>query len=197
MSGGGCGVAGQVCKALACLTDDHPAAQQACTAAIVPLVSLLSHPDTPVVDQACQALACLASDCPQHQAAAGQAGAVLTLMNLLCDLGANGDVDGTQQQQEVVHLLLALLVVATQVSHFARQVFGLAFGHMLLHAFPCSFVRSHHKIQCCHMLSSVAVRQDKTNQLMLLLQCKGLSVHEAMTQTCIFTQAAHLSSTAG
>lgn len=108
-------VAGQLCKALACLTDEHSAVQQACSSAIAPLVTLLSHPDTPVVDQACQALACLVSDCPQHQVAAGQAGAVLTLMNLLCDLGGDADIDGIQHPIKIVHLLLALLVVATQV----------------------------------------------------------------------------------
>jgi len=108
-------VAGQLCKALACLTDEHSAVQQACSSAIAPMVALLSHSDTPVVDQACQALACLVSDCPQHQIAAAQAGAVLTLMNLLCDLGGNTDTDTIQQSIQVVHVLLALLVVATQV----------------------------------------------------------------------------------
>ena len=111
----GSAVAGQLCKALACLTDEHPAVQQACSSAIAPLVALLSHPDTPVQDEACQALACLVSDCPQHQMAAGQAGAVLTLMNLLCDLGDDTDTDSMQRPIQVVHLLLALLIVATQV----------------------------------------------------------------------------------
>lgn len=112
--------AGQVCKALACLTDDHTSAQQACAPAVVPLVSLLSHSDAPVVDQACQALACLVCECPQHQAAAGQAGAVQTLVNLLCDWGVDGGISGAEQQLEVVHLLLALLVLTTQVrSHAA------------------------------------------------------------------------------
>ncbi|KAL0054103.1 hypothetical protein WJX82_003853 [Trebouxia sp. C0006] len=108
-------IAWQLCKALACLTDEHPAVQQACGSAIAPLVALLSHPDTPVQDEACQALAYLVCDCPQHQMAAGQAGAVLTLMNLLCDLGGNADTDSMQRPIQVVHLLLALLVVATQV----------------------------------------------------------------------------------
>lgn len=107
--------AGQLCKAVACLTDEHPAVQQACRSAIAPMVALLSHPDTPVQDEACQALACLVSDCPQHQMAAGQAGAVLTLMNLLCDLGGDADSDSTQPPIQVVHLVLALLLVATQV----------------------------------------------------------------------------------
>lgn len=111
--------AGQLCKAVACLTDEHPAVQQACRSAIAPMVALLSHPDTPVQDEACQALACLVSDCPQHQMAAGQAGAVLTLMNLLCDVGgeadSGGDSDSRQRPIQVVHLVLALLLVATQV----------------------------------------------------------------------------------
>ena len=116
------GGAGQMCKALACLTDDHLALQQACTLAIAPLVSLLSHSDTAVVEQACQALACLVSDCHHHQTAAGQAGAVLTLMNLICNLGATGDVNNAQRQQEIVHLLLALLIVATQVKSSLYQL---------------------------------------------------------------------------
>jgi len=73
-------VAGQLCKALACLTDEHSAVQQACSSAIAPMVALLSHSDTPVVDQACQALACLVSDCPQHQIAAAQAEATQILI---------------------------------------------------------------------------------------------------------------------
>ncbi|KAL0024042.1 hypothetical protein WJX77_011314 [Trebouxia sp. C0004] len=119
----------QLCKALACLTDEHPAVQQACSSAVAPLVALLSHPDTPVQDEACQALACLVSDCPQHQMVAGQAGAVLTLMNLLCDLGGNTDTDRMQQQIQVVHLLLALLIVATQVPHVLEMSDRVAGGN--------------------------------------------------------------------
>ena len=105
-----CAAAGQVCKGLCCLLDGHSAAQQACKPAIQPIVSLLSHPDAAVVEQACQAMASLVLGCPLNQAFADQCGAVEMLLQLLFTSGLHG-----QQQQRVVHLLLALLVVAVQV----------------------------------------------------------------------------------
>lgn len=105
----------QLCKALACLVDDHTPAQQACTEAIAPVVSLLSHSDSAVLDQACQALACLVSECPEHQARAGQDSAIALLVGHLCDVGPAEEEDQRRWRVQVAHLLLALLVVATQV----------------------------------------------------------------------------------
>ena len=105
-----CGDAGQVSKALCCLAEDHPAAQQACTSAIQGVTSFLSHTDAAVRDQACQALACLTCDCHQNQTAAGQHGAVEALLHMLW-----APCESPQQQQEVVQLLLAILVIALQV----------------------------------------------------------------------------------
>ena len=108
-------IVGQVCKALACLTHDHAAAQQACGLAVVPVVSLLAHPDSAVVDQACQALACLVCYCPHHQTAAAEAGAVGTLFSMVCDFQLDAPAPAQRSHQETVHLVLALLVGATQV----------------------------------------------------------------------------------
>ena len=105
-----CGGAGQVSKAFCCLADDHPAAQQACATAIPAVISLLSHPDAAVKDQACQALACLTCNCHHNQTIAGQHGAVDLLLHLLWTA-----CESQQQQQEIVRLLLALLVLAVQV----------------------------------------------------------------------------------
>ena len=110
-----CGAAGQVCKVLCCLLDGQSAAQQTCGPAIQPIVSLLSHPDAAVVEQACQAIASLVSGCHQNQAFAGQCGAVELLMQLLF-----ASCPHVQQQQSVVHLLLALLIVAVQVMCIPR-----------------------------------------------------------------------------
>ena len=105
-----CGGAGQVSKAFCCLADDHPAAQQACASAIPAVISFLSHTNAAVKDQACQALACLTCNCHHNQTTAGQHGAVELLLHLLCT-----PCESQQQQQEVVRLLLAPLVLAVQV----------------------------------------------------------------------------------
>lgn len=105
-----CGDAGQVSKALCCLAEDHPAAQQACASAIQRVTAFLSHPGAAIRDQACQALACLTCDCHQNQSVAGQHGAVEALLQMLWT-----PCESLQQQQEVVQLLMAMLVVAVQV----------------------------------------------------------------------------------
>lgn len=117
-----CCAAGQACKALCCLADDHPAAQQACASAIQPVISFLSSPDAAVRDQACQALACLTCDCHQNQTAAGEHGALKSLLQMLWK-----PCESAQQQQEVVHLLMAMLVLAVQVTHLRSL-------HPVLHA---------------------------------------------------------------
>lgn len=111
-----CWAAGQVCKAFCCLADDHPAAQQACASAVQPVVSFLSHPDAAVRDQACRALACLTCDCHQNQTVAGQHGALELLLQVLWK-----PCDSAQQQQQVVQLLMAMLVLAVQVGHLCNQ----------------------------------------------------------------------------
>lgn len=105
-----CDTAGQVLKALCCLAEDHPTAQQACISAIQAVTACLTHPDAAVSTQACQALACLTCNCPQNRTDAGQHGAVEALLQMLW-----APCENQQQQQEVVQLLLALLVVALQV----------------------------------------------------------------------------------
>ena len=104
------GDAGQVSKALCCLAEDHSAAQQACVSGIQGVTSFLSHPDAALRDQACQALACLTCDCHKNQSVAGQHGAVQALLQMLWT-----PCESLQQQQELVQLLLAMLVVALQV----------------------------------------------------------------------------------
>lgn len=127
-----CGYAGQVSKALCCLAEDHPAAQQACTSAIQGVTAFLSHPDAAVKTQACQALACLTCDCPQNRTTAGQHGAVETLLQMLWT-----PCESLQQQQEVVQLLLALLVVALQVGRLC--LFALSSST----CYCCSYAQGH------------------------------------------------------
>ena len=74
-----------------------------------------------MLDQACQALACLVSECPEHQARAGHAGATALLVGHLCKLEEAEEEDQRRWQIQVVHLLLALLVIATQVRNLIQK----------------------------------------------------------------------------
>ena len=84
---------------------------------MTPATVLLSHSDSAVVEQACQALACLVADCPRHQAAAAQAGAVDSLMQLLLQAPPDSSCDPQLWRLGLLHLMLAVLLVTTDVSH--------------------------------------------------------------------------------
>lgn len=147
------GVAGQVSKAVCCLAEDHPAAQQACTSAIPAVLSFLPHPDASVRDQACQALTCLTCSCHQNQISAGQHGAVETLLHLLWT-----PCESQQQQQEVVLLLLALLVLAVQVGRWGCCTLTVLHANIPLHISDTS-TASMHLCQQALLSSTACFRQ--------------------------------------